>query len=208
LLVIWLFGELLFAFVMLRQFSDHDYYFLDSFFLPLVLLLAGLLTLVPVPDKRQWSRALTVIVLLLVVYMTVQACDMQQMRRREGVEALQTAVRYKQANQMLDEAGLGSRQLRFLTMFAYPQNTPFDMMDREGYAVMWNDTAVVCHALTFDYDYILIEDEVYRRKFDAAAYILPRLQRLAGNGEISVCILADSVLHADANHFFSSGAIK
>ena len=33
-------------------------------------------------------------------------------------------------------------------------------------------------------------------------FILPRLQRLAGNGEISVCTLSDSVLHPTADHFF------
>lgn len=203
LLAIWFFGELLFAFVMLRQFSDHDYYFLDSFFLPLLLLLAGLLAGVPVPASRSWRWVLRTVVALFIVATTVQACDMQRVRRQEGIEALNTAVRYKHANQMLDDAGLGSRKLRFLTLFAYPQNTPFVMMDREGYAVMWNDTNVVRHALTFDYDYIIVEDEVYRRKFDDADYILPRLKRLAGDGELSVCSLSDSVLHADVNHFFT-----
>ena len=76
------------------------------------------------------------------------------------------------------------------------------MMDREGYAVMSNKPAAVAHALTFDFDYILIEDEVYRQEFDDALYILPRLQRLAGNGEISVCTLSDSTLHTTADHFF------
>ena len=127
---------------------------------------------------------------------------MQKVRRLEGVDALKTAVRYKNANLMLDKAGIALRDLRFLTLFSYPQNTPFVMMNREGYAVMWNDTDVVAHALTFDYDYILVEDEVYRREFDAAQYILPRLQRLAGDGELSVCTLSDSVLHPDAEHFF------
>lgn len=127
---------------------------------------------------------------------------MQKVRRLEGVDALNTAVRYKNANRMLEENGYGSADLLFLTLFSYPQNTPFVMMNREGYAVMWNDTDVVAHALTFDYDYILVEDEVYRREFDAAQYILPRLKRLAGDGELSVCTLSDSVLHPDAEHFF------
>ena len=132
----------------------------------------------------------------------VVACHTQRTRRLEGVEALATAVRYKNANRMLEETGYGSKDLRFLTLFSYPQNTPFVMMDREGYAVMWTDTNVVNHALTFDYDYILVEDEVYRREFQEANFILPRLQRLAGNGEISVCTLSDSALHPTADHFF------
>ena len=203
LLAIWLFGEVLFAAVMLRQFRHHDYYFLDSFFLPTVLLLAGLLTLLPDLKGRGWQAAGLAALVALTVVMTAETCRMQRVRREEGVEALQTAIRYKQANSLLDAAGYGSRDLRFLALFAYPQNTPFCMMDRQGYVVMWNDTAIVNHALMFDYDYILIEDEVYRRKFDDAQYILPRLQRLAGDGELSLCSLSDSNLHPTADHFFS-----
>ena len=200
--LIWMFGEVLFAVAMLLQFSDHDYYFLDSFFLPIVLSLVGLLRFLP-NFSNQWGRVLSfLIVLALAGTMTVNACQMQKVRRLEGIEAFQTAVRYKTANRMLEDAGYGSKNLRFLTMFSYPQNTPFVMMDREGYSVMRPRPAVVAHALTFDYDYILVEDEVYRREFDEAPYILPHLRRLAGNGEISVCTLSDSILHETAEDFF------
>ena len=76
------------------------------------------------------------------------------------------------------------------------------MMNMEGYSVMWTDPEVVNHALTFDYDYILVEDEVYRREFEGSKYILSRLKRIAGDGEISLCELSDTVLHPDAEHFF------
>ena len=202
LLAIWMLGEILFALAMSQQYADHDYYFLDSFYLPVVMSFAGVLSILPNPSK-QWVRVIVlVVVLVFTTYMTMVACRMQRIRRLEGVEALTTAIRYKNANRMLAETGYGSKDIRFLTLFSYPQNTPFVMMDREGYAVMWNDTDVVAHALTFDYDYILVEDEVYRREFDVATYILPRLQRLTGNGEISVCTLSDSVLHPTVDHFF------
>lgn len=202
LLAIWMFGEILFAVAMSQQYADHDYYFLDSLYLPIVISFVGLLSIVPNPSKQWGQVAVLVTVLVLTGFMTVEACHKQKERRLEGVEALNTAVRYKNANRMLEEAGITMSDLRFLTLFSYPQNTPFVMMNREGYAVMWNDTDVVAHALTFDYDYILVEDEVYRREFDAASYILPRLQRLAGDGELSVCTLSDSVLHPNAEHFF------
>ncbi|MBR4512832.1 MAG: glycosyltransferase family 39 protein [Bacteroidales bacterium] len=202
LLAIWLFGELLFAAAMSLQYIDHDYYFLDSFFLPIVLSLAGLLHILPNPTRRWGGVTALICTLLLSGLMTAEACRMQRERRLEGVETLETAVRYKHANQMLDDAGLAQKELRFLTLFSYPQNLPFTMMDREGYAVMRNKPAVVAHALTLNYDYILVEDDVYRREFDKAQYILPRLRRLAGNGEISVCTLSDSTLHTTAEHFF------
>ncbi|MBO7465577.1 MAG: hypothetical protein J6T56_07010, partial [Bacteroidales bacterium] len=202
LLAIWLFGELLFAAAMSLQYNDHDYYFLDSFFLPIVLSLAGLLQILPNPTRRWGGVTALICTLLLTGLMTAEACRMQRERRLEGVETLATAVRYKQANRLLDSAGFALGGLRFMTLFSYPQNLPFTMMNREGYAVMWTDTNVVNHALTFDYDYIIVEDEVYRREFEAAGFILSRLKRIAGNGELSLCTLSDSTLHPTAEHFF------
>ena len=203
LLAIYAFGEILFGIAMLAQYKDHDYYFLDSFFLPMLLLMALLLGMLP-NTTRQWSRWLSAAaVAALVVPMTLQACRMQDERRKEGTEALATAVNYKSANRLLESAGYGSADTRLLALFAYPQNTPFCMMDRQGYVVMWNDTAVVNHALTFPYDIIVVEDDVYRRDFDEAGYILGRLQRIVGNDTLSLCRLADSTLHTTADHFFS-----
>ena len=199
---IWFFGEILFAIAMFEQYIDHDYYFLDSFFLPIVVAFIGLLAILPNIEK-QWGRVVSlVVVLTLTGFMTAKACNMQVERRKEGVDALQTAIRYKNANKMLTEAGYGIIGPRFMTLFSYPQNTPFVMMNREGYAVMRTDPKVVNHALTFDYDYILVEDEVYRREFEGSKYILSRLRRIAGDGEISLCELSDTVLHPDAEHFF------
>lgn len=202
LLAIWLFGEIFFAIAMSKQYCDHDYYFLDSFFLPIVLSLILLLSTLPNPSKRWMCIATLPVVLILSSLMTLEACHMQKIRRLEGCNTLQTAIRYKGANQMLEEVGLGSRELRFMTLFSYPQNLPFTMMDREGYAVMWTNPEIVNHALTFDYDYIIIEDEVYKQEYDEAPEVLSRLQRLAGNGELSICILSDTVLHPTAEHFF------
>ena len=202
LLAIWMFGELLFAVAMFEQFMFHDYYFLDSFFLPLVVLMVGMLAMLP-NIENQWGRVVSLLVVLaLTGFMTAKARDMQQERRKEGVEAFETAVRYKHANKMLSETGYVLSDLRFLTLFSYPQNTPFVMMNREGYSVMVTDSDVVAHALTFDFDYILVEDEVYRREFEGSKYILSRLKRIAGDGEISLCDLSDTVIHATADHFF------
>ncbi len=201
LLLIWVFGEMLFVTAMLSQYMDHDYYFLDSLFLPIVMLLVGLLSLLPNPSPR-WGKILSLaVVLSLIGLMTAEAFHMQEERRKQGIDALQTAVRYKHANKMLEEAGFGSKELRFMTLFSYPQNLPFAMMDREGYAVMWTNPELVAHALTFDYDYILVEDDIFRKEFEEAPYVLPYLRRLAGNGEISVCTLSDSVLHHTAEDF-------
>lgn len=203
LLAIWLFGELLFAVAMLQQYKDHDYYFLDSFFLPLVFMMALLTAELPDFKGRVAGIAGTAAVTVLLVAMTWQAIRMQDERRKEGLEALQTAVAYKSANRMFEAAGVAD-DVRLLALFAYPQNTPFCMMDREGYVVMWNDSTVVNHALAFPFDAIIIEDNVFRNKFDEAP-VLSRLHRITGNDTLSLCRLADSVENITPDDFFRYG---
>ena len=203
LLAIWLFGEILFAIAMFEQYIDHDYYFLDSFFLPIVFMIVLLLAKLPDIKGKIATAASTVVVVALATVMTWQAIEMQELRRKEGVEALQTAVAYKSANRMFKAAGVGDN-VSMLALFAYPQNTPFCMMDREGFVVMWNDTTVVNHALTFPFDVVVIEDNSFRRYFDEAP-VLGRLHRIAGNDTLSLCSLADSVENKTTEDFFRNG---
>lgn len=199
--LIWFLGEILFSVAMLKQFSDHDYYFLDSLFLPIVFSLILLLRTIP-NAKNRWLKGATLCaVMLFSLYSYSEACEMQKIRRYEGIAALNTAIRYKNANSFLEKEGYGSKELRFLTLFSYPQNTPFVMMNREGYAVMWTNPEIIAHALTFDFDYILVEDEVYVREYENAPDILSRLERIAGDGELSLCTLSDTVLHPTPEHF-------
>lgn len=200
LLAIWLGGEVLFALAMFAQYKDHDYYFLDSFFLPIVFMIVLLLAKLPDIKGKIATSASMVVVVALATVMTWQAIEMQELRRKEGVEALQTAVAYKSANRMFKAAGVGDN-VSMLALFAYPQNTPFCMMDREGFVVMWNDTTVVNHALTFPFDVVVIEDNSFRRYFDEAP-VLGRLHRIAGNDTLSLCSIADSVENKTTEDFF------
>lgn len=203
LLAIWLFGELLFGIAMLRQYKDHDYYFLDSFFLPLLMLVALLLRELPNPRKLPLRLASTAAVVSLTVLMTVRCVDTQRLRRNEGLDALDTAIAYKSANRLLQSAGLGP-DTRLLALLAYPQNTPFCMMNRAGYAVMWPNRDIMEPALQFPFEYIIIEDQSYRNNYEEAADVLNRLQRIAGNDTLSLCLLSDSTLHHSVDDFFAN----
>lgn len=200
-ILIWFFGEILFSVAMLKQFSDHDYYFLDSLFLPFIFSLILFLRAIPNAKSRWLQGAALCLVIIFSYYSYSKACEMQKIRRHEGVAALNTAIRYKNANSFLEKTGYDSKELRFLTLFSYPQNTPFVMMNREGYAVMWTNPEIIAHALTFNFDYILVEDDVYMREYENAPDVLSRLKRIAGNGEISICSLSDTNLHPTPEHF-------
>lgn len=166
--LIWLFGEVLFVTAMMRQYSDHDYYFLDSLFLPLLMLFCLALACIPHCRKR-WQRAVEcAAILLLLVAMTRQAAAKQQERRPEWDRALQCYRHFEGSARLLDDAGI-PRDAKMLALFAYPTSTPFLQMERRGYIVLDTKEALVSNALKFDYDYVVVEKEAWERETELLA---------------------------------------
>ena len=59
---------------------------------------------------------------------------------------------------------------------------------------MFTTDNVAANALTWDYDYIVIEDAVFEREFYDNKDVLGHLKKLAGNGRISLCSYSDTVV--------------
>ena len=95
------------------------------------------------------------------------------------------------------------RDAKILSLYAYPQNGPFIQMKRKGYTVMQHKENIVNAALTWDFDYIVVEDNIYRDNFEERKEVLSRLSKVAGNGRISVCTLSDTVVCESADEFFA-----
>ena len=90
-----------------------------------------------------------------------------------------------------------------MALYAYPQNGPFIQMKRKGYTVMKHKENIVNAALTWDYDYIVIEDNIYMDKFEERKEVLSRLSKVADNGRISVCTLSDTIVCESSDVFFA-----
>ena len=201
LVAIWWIGELVFAAAMLRQYCDHDYYFLDSFYLPTLVLLAFAIR--PLRLGR-WFIQLPLALLLILAggIMTNEARHKAQHRQAPSDRAYQCALNYDGSDIWLDAQGVG-RDAKLLSVFSYPQNAPFIKMGRQGYSLMWFEPDLIDSAMHFPFDYIVVEDCMVRQEFVNHQYLMGRLNRIAGNGRISLCTLCDSVIHPDANHFFA-----
>lgn len=198
---IMLFGDLLFAVAMMRQFPQHDYYFLDSFFLPLLLLFACLLGWLPQP-RLKWVKPASVLVasawVLLMLSHTVKT---QKERRWLGDEAYQCYLHFQDADRFLDSLQVPA-DAKILALYAYPQNGPFLQMRRKGYTVMRHKEPVVRAALRWNFSYIVVENEIFRAHFEERKEVLCRLSRVADNGRIALCTLSDNCCNATAEDFF------
>lgn len=188
LFMITLLGEMLFTLAMARQFRNHDYYFIDTYFLPLLLLLILILNILPRIDNYKRSFFFGLIAILFISLMTDNVGEMQKQRRRNywGPTAVRTIKNYQGSEHFLDSIGI-SKDAKILTLWAYPQNTPFILMNRKGFAEMYYDKEKLDAGMTFDYDYVVVENELYNKENNGEwQYIFNELKYHSDNGKIMI----------------------
>lgn len=207
LLAIWLFGEGLFFIAMGGQFPMHEYYFLDSFYLPVVFGVMLTVKHIPLPRKTGW-RIATLAALLAAAWPIYRAADNTLEERTKGYDlAYLCYLNYLGSDQWLDEIGI-SRDARILSVASYPQNLPFILMGRKGYTAQWisddfDMTSMLTSALTFPFDYVVTEEWYLRNRFDQYRVVYERLIPVAKHGSLWLCTAADTVVNSSPEDFFT-----
>ncbi len=201
LLLIWFVGEVAFCVAMMRQFVDHDYYFLDSLFLPVLFLM--FFALRQLPQLRRWIALVGWVALILLAGTMYNNAKHEMIKTTaEKDRSVECFANYEESDVWLDEQGV-LRDARILSLFSYPQNTPFIQMGRKGYSLMWFDKDIVEQALNFPYDYIVVEDCRVRELFNIKEYgFMKYMRRISGNGRISLAVMEDTVVNCTVDDFF------
>lgn len=207
LAAIYLLGACLFCAAMLMQFIDHDYYFYDTFYLPLFLILILALAQLPQISKPIPLVVALVAVVLLAGTMMNGTRHQRKVRCPADDYSYQQTLVYAGADKFLDDAGV-PRDARILSLFSYPQNMPLVQMRRKGYSIMWHDEPIVDGVYHFKYDYIVIDHQAVRDNWESHNDIMTRLLRIDGNEHLSLCLLADTVVNKTPEEFFSPSSAK
>lgn len=177
----------LYYLLMTYQFMNHDYYFLDTFYIPVVGLFLFFVVKWPamesLPKMKKWS-ALSLIIFIPVFLLSKSALD-----KRIGLFSLSersTAESYAGAAKFLDSLHIPANA-RILVFCSDGSNNAFVLMRRKGYVIIEPTKEKIEIALNWPYDYIVADDN----KFLSAVYgnypeIIHRLVEIGGNGFISV----------------------
>lgn len=204
---IWLFGELFFFLAMGNQFIDHDYYFLDSFYLLVIVGVILLAKLLPLPKKTVW-QAVTLVCMLTMLWPLYRATYNTHKEYTEGYSLANSCYpNYKGSGQWLDEIGI-SRDARILSVASFPQNMPFILMGRKGYIVQWagddfDMSGLLSIALTFPFDYVVTEEWYLQNRFDQYRVMFERLIPMAKHGPLWLCTVADTVVNKGPEDLFT-----
>lgn len=182
----WILMSIAYYFLMQEQFIQHDYYFLDSFFLPLILLFSLLLK-----NLASGKKSLQIITSLFLLFLPVASFSnyqVQKERRTAGAWNRYeiTYHNFKNSKHLLDSLRIPADS-RMLVIDAYSVNAPLILMDRKGYTLLSTNEQTIPDALKRNFDYVVIQDEFLLS--DIIRFypkLKSELKKLGGDGRISV----------------------
>jgi len=153
-------GALFYAFMMAPKFVQHDYYYLDTFFLPFVLLSVFLLSVV---SKARFSGTKYTLFILFSIVVVLYYNDyrIQRWRRNMGyfIMTEEIAKRFEGADLYLDSLKV-SRDARMLVWESASSNNPLILMQRKGYSVIYLDKQAIEESLSFPFDFLVLPESL------------------------------------------------
>lgn len=180
-------GGLVYFALMASQFVDHEYYFMDSLYPGMVLLLVTGLTCTPDPRSLQ-GKVLYTVMAAALVWGALDSKKVQEIKYSDKLseQAETTRKNFIGSGVLLDSLQI-PRDARMLVIDAWSTNIPLILMDRMGYTLMSTRRDVLTTAVDWDYDFAVVQD-LYFPSDVVSNYpeFLSRFTRIGGNGRISV----------------------
>lgn len=188
LLVIFI-GNIMFAALLLKQFEVHDYYFLDSFYLPLLCLVILLLAFVPLPESSKSKYFISAAIVLIAVFLLASTNKTLKSRRSVGPwDRMSASIdNFTGSEEFLKSLKIPA-DAKILIPDASGPNIALMLLNRNGYQTMYFQSYRLKEALTWDFDYIIYENQnLMQVVYPVYPDIIKRLEKIADNGRISVC---------------------
>jgi hypothetical protein len=176
-----------YLFIMLLQFINHDYYFLDCFFTFLAIGFVMFLSFINLKDKiYNYSFAF---ILAALCYFTISATLEIQLKRRDPGNWDRTFITYTNylgSDKFLDDNKIPDNA-KMLVFEGYSYNIPQLLMKRKGFSLNAENELKMKAALNWPYDYIIIQD-CYLVSDVIKIYpeIINIIDKIGGNGRISI----------------------
>lgn len=180
-------GVVMYFILMMRQFSAHDYYFLDTFF-PLILL-GAILLVMPLPVSNKLFSIISLFVLLAFSILFILRSEKNQQQRytTDATNPTEITIRdFQGAAQFLDQCGI-ARDARLLVLNSYTPNIALILSNRKGYSVFCSEAGEASSYLDRPWDVVLIQENMpVSDLFNKDSMLFLQLERVASNGRIGV----------------------
>ncbi|MGV3610896.1 MAG: ArnT family glycosyltransferase [Fluviicola sp.] len=185
----WFIGVGLFWFAMTKQFFAHDYYFLDTFYLPTVFFVALCLAILP---KPQWYFGETVLALFVIYFGIVSFKETAQFQKDRRIYVASdhftgTVKHFEGSDAFLTKSGV-AREDTVLVIHAFGPNIPFVQMNRVGLALVGHSPEDIDRALSWKWDYVVFQKPYFMEEVYAIyPQILKSVESIAVNENLILC---------------------
>lgn len=179
-------GVLMYSFLMLNQFVNHDYYFIDTFFTPFILITVFVLSFVN-SEKLIYLFIGFIFIGFSTKEMVRHSLDAQKQRKENanwGYTSITTA-NFTNGDLLLKQLNI-PKEAKILIIDAVAPNIPFLLLKRSGYTVHHLTAENLTNALTWNYDYIAIQDYNIIRITETYPTLSSKIKRIGGNRALSI----------------------
>lgn len=184
--LILLAGNILFVVFMVLQFPDHDYYFLDTVYLVVILSLIALLS--NFPEVKQLRIVLPIAAVFFVIVFGQRA--IRKVRYRHNIPHYDiishNSAAYAGSQLFLKENGVVQDD-KVAVLGYIGANVPFVHLNRRGYALDYTDKKVFESVLGWGIDYVVGPDYLLNGQIkEEYPYIFEYLTPVATNSKITL----------------------
>lgn len=179
-------GCVLYYILMCYQFMNHDYYFLDTFYLPVIGLFLFFMMKWPELSVPRPGLLGALSLLIFVPVLLFSRGKLQERIILSDTGESSTADNYKGADRLLDSLKV-PEDAKLLVFGNDGSNNAFILLKRKGFVIIEPDSAKIETALTWPYDYVVADDEAMISKvYSHDPNIIYKLEKVGGNGRIGV----------------------
>ncbi|MEI6851503.1 MAG: glycosyltransferase family 39 protein, partial [Bacteroidota bacterium] len=180
-------GGIAYFFLMVLQYYSHDYYFIDSFYIPCLLFV--IMCMDSLRLEKLYSKAIFIVVLAIFGIMSYGKCKEDiTLRYAEDPNSRVSAEvnSFEGSEKYLDSLKIDANA-KILVLKAYSANIPQIMMNRSGYGLMDNSADDIKKSLTWDFNYIAVQNaDILSEIVNSYPDIINQLEPLGTNGKISI----------------------
>lgn len=186
------------------QFLNHDYYFLDTFYTPIILLFLLVVIKVPSLQNSLLKRISWILVITASIPLFVYAHKIQyEQRHLQFFKENTTAVNFEHAETFLNMLHV-PKNAKILTIATDGVNNPFILMNRKGYTVITPNSDKIEKALRWPYDYVVLENsKIINQIYTPYPSIINQLIKIGANDNLSIYIKKTNNEPTDFDSFFN-----
>lgn len=204
--VVFLFGgAAVYFFFMSKQYYAHDYYFLDSFFVPIILLFILSIKNIKIDTERQ-NIIYGVIILCAICLFGYGAFRIQKERYSTGPwdRTEITRQNFIGTGEFLDKKGI-PRTAKILVIDGYTYNVPLIFLQRNGYTILKTSYKEISISLFWcKWDYAAIQDNyLVSDVIKNYPLITSLLERIGGTGKVSFYKKSDKMKAKSLKEFLA-----